>query len=134
MLPLHLLQGQYDSVVRFTSRVGGIVKAGEADPIPGSEDYRPLDEVFQLPDVTRPVIALQLSQFFIGYPLQGHALLSPESIEEMVGEKGDVILSLPEGRYGNREDVDAVVEIFSECTLFDLCTEILMGGGNHPET
>jgi hypothetical protein len=55
-----------------------------------------------------------------------------ETPQKMPREQGDVIASFHEGRQVDWDHVEAVKEVFTEATLFNLLKEILVGGCQDP--
>ena len=44
-----------------------------------------------------------------GYPLDLFLVLSAEFIKEMLGQQGNVFFSVPQGRHGDLDDIQAVI-------------------------
>ena len=47
---------------------------------------------------------------------------------KMPHEKGNILLSLSKGGDMDRDDIEAIVEVFSKFSIFDLLLQILIGG------
>src|SRR5262245_48058522 len=54
-------------------------------------------------------------------------------VDEVIDESVDVLRALTEGRYRDREDVQAVVEIVTEAFLVDHSAEVPIRGGDHTD-
>jgi len=75
----------------------------------------PLDDVPQFPNIAGPGVPEELIHCLLRY---GQLLFGSVTMEEISNEKRDVISSVPEGRYYQWNDIDAVVEIGAEPPLF----------------
>src|SRR5215470_18942295 len=51
--------------------------------------------------------------------------------DEVIDESVDVLPAFTDGRYRDREDVQAVVQILPEAARFDHAGEVAVGGGDH---
>ena len=85
-----------------------------------TEDDRALQDVLQLADVTGPRIGAQDLEGLGGQlrGLQPHAL--GDALQDVVGEHWDVAGSVSQWRDHNRQDVEAVEEVFTEPALSDI--------------
>ena len=63
----------------------------------------------------------------------GAAVLAAELGEEFAGQERNVLLALAQRRDEERDDVEAVEEIFAEVAVGDLLFEILVGGGDEAD-
>ena len=50
--------------------------------------------------------------------------------EQVGGEDGDVAVAFAQGRHGEADDVQAVVEVFAEFVFGDAAGEVVVGGGD----
>src|SRR4029077_5565024 len=85
------------------------------------ENYSALDHVFELADVSWPRVATECVEGLVGDQTNVPIHATRELVNEVMNERLDVLGSLPEGRYRDREDVEAVIEIVTEPL-----------GSNHP--
>ena len=98
-----------------------------------TENHRPFDTVFQLPDVARPMIAhenVNGSGRYSSYPLEIDRIIL---FNEVVCKKQDVRFAFAQWGHGDRENVQTVVEIFPEFSVPDFLLEISVCGGNYPD-
>jgi hypothetical protein len=58
------------------------------------------------------------------------AVLLAELLQEFLDEERDVLFALAQGRDEERDDVEAVEEVFAEVAAGDLFPEVLVGGGD----
>src|SRR5215469_11544142 len=73
-----------------------------------------LDNVAQFADVARPGVAHQYVDRIVGDFARPPAIGSRQLLQEMPSEKGDIFLSLPQGRHKEGNDIQAVEEIFAK--------------------
>src|SRR5262245_30306385 len=115
------------------SRRGLDPKRGERQPAAWRQNYGALDHILQLADVSRPRMATErlprLARDHIDAAVHAAGKLADEVIDENV----DVLRPLTEGRYRDREDVEAVVEIVTEAALFDHPGEIPVRRRDHTD-
>src|SRR6266403_5419531 len=78
------------------------------------EDHRTLDHVLELADVSRPRVATERIEAFAGDHIDLPIHAKGKLVDEVTGECLDVVRSLPKGRYRDREDVQAIVEIVTK--------------------
>ena len=56
-----------------------------------------------------------------------------EAIQEVVYQHRNVFRSFPERRHVKGHDIEAIEEIFSKKVVLDLCSEVLIRGGNNSD-
>src|SRR5437870_1060622 len=96
-----------------------------------SEEDRPANDVPELPHVPWPRVAQKdLSRRFRDFPARA-AELHAGFREKLVRQVKDVI-SLPEGRQGDPEFVQTVIDILAEPASTHLSLEGNVGGGDNP--
>ena len=100
------------------------------DHIRSGEDS-PANDVPELPHVPRPGIVFEDPSRRFRDPTAGAAELHAGLGEEPVREVEDVV-SLPEGRHGDREFAQAVVGILAEPARRHLSLDGDVGGGDDP--
>src|SRR5436309_28744 len=92
-----------------------------------SENHIALGQIFQLPDVARPVIFLQLGNTF----LRQHARAAIEGFvmpgDEIFTKLRNIFQPLPQRRQMYVHNIDAVEQIFTEITDGDLFFQITVG-------
>src|SRR5262245_21775876 len=94
------------------------------------QDQRTLHHVFELPDVSRPVVLDQrfhrlLADHLLGY-VRGLAL------EEVIHQEGDVVTTVTERRKFDGNDVETIEQVGAEASLGDFTLEVRVGGGHQP--
>src|SRR6185369_12161461 len=96
-------------------------------------DHRePLDDVAQLPDVSRPSVPRQ-ARHRLGGDLEPLAATVRVHPKEVLDEEGDVLRALAQRGHVNLDDGNAVVEVFPEPASLDLLPEVLVRGRDHPD-
>ena len=92
----------------------------------------PLDEVLQLPDVSRPVVVPEKLHDLRIRPGDLPVELAVEFIDKVAHERGDVLLALPQRRDVDRHDVEPVEEVLPEETFLHILLEVAVRGGHEP--
>ena len=85
---------------------------------PVGDDHGPLDDVFQLADVARPVVRLAAP----AAPRRRSARppcrpAAPYSFRKCCGQLGDVLRPLAQRRHGDRDDVEPIEQVLAEPAL-----------------
>ena len=76
---------------------------------------RPLDQVLELADVARPVVALEhLHRVDRDLAQRATSICSAVLLQEEVDQERDVLAPLAQRRQVDRDDVEAVVEVLAE--------------------
>ena len=107
---------------------GGRSPSGNLKRRARREDHCALDDVLQLPDVARPRIVHQ------GLHDGGRDGLDPpahppgELLSEMADQPRDVVTAFSQRRQHDREDVQAVVEVFAEAAVGDHSRQVAVRG------
>ena len=97
---------------------------------PLGQDHGPLDQIFELADITGPVI---LREGGHGLRWDCHDRLVHATrvlLCEVANEQGDVFRTAPQGRHDNRKHVEAVIEIAAKLFVGDQLGEIPVCGGH----
>ncbi len=89
-------------------------------------DERLLDEVFQLANIARPRIPSQKLQCLFAEFDTGASFLLQPFLEEMFGQERNILAAFTEWRENERNDVDAIVEVFSELRFSNKVIKILV--------
>ena len=97
------------------------------------EDQHALDHVLQFAHVAGPVVLLEGFERLFADLHARAAVLAAELGEEFADQERDVLLALAQRRHEERNDVEAVEEVFAEVALGDLLFEILVGGGDEAD-
>ena len=95
------------------------------------EDHHPFQEIFELTDVSRPVVRLQNGQGVRGdgdhrTSADNHANLP----QKMMHQRRDIGPALPQRRNMERNHVEAIVQIFTKVSFTDRFRKIHMRGGD----
>src|SRR5260370_5311149 len=87
-----------------------------------------LDGVFELANVSRPIVGFQARHRLRQDGLNGFFHRLTEALEEMAREEWDVVSALAQGRhlYGNH--AEAIIEVLAEATFRDLLFKIFVCG------
>ena len=96
------------------------------------QNGRPVQGVFKLPHVARPVVIDQRAHGSLRNLADRLLKFVADRSQEMKGECGNVVASISQGRRVNREDVDAVIQVLSEATFGYHSFEVLVGGRDEP--
>ena len=78
------------------------------------QDQQPLDDIAQLPDVARPVVALQRGQRVLADRPRRQAGGIGDPLQEVGGELGDVLAALAERRHAQRHHIQAMIQLLAE--------------------
>ena len=123
------------SVVRLLHRKGALVprreilgEVGHIDQPVVAQDEPVLDDVFQLPDVPRKVVA---HEDLHHRGRDSGDLLPPlraETPDEMLDQKGDVLAPVPERGEGQTDDRQAEVQVVPELPVADELGQLAVGG------
>ena len=100
----------------------------EAGP---AQDYRALDHVAQLANVSRPGVALEV---LLGVGSQAAHLtivLSVELLDERARQQRDVVLAVTQGRQVDREDVEPIEEVLAKLVRADRLRRHAVRRGDH---
>ncbi len=109
---------------------GDLREFGNRQFVTLAEDDSAEHGVFQLADIARPVVARDQRHGFRPDAANGAAFLCRETRQKPPGEIGDIIAALAQGRDGDGEDVEAIVEVFAEAALLHKFDQVLVGGGD----
>ena len=85
-----------------------------ADARPRAQHHRALDDVLQLADVARPAVVHQQVERLRLELDAGLAVLRAVLLEEVLRQRRNVVLALPQRRQVDVDDVQPVVEVLAE--------------------
>src|SRR5208337_1616853 len=96
----------------------------------GAHNYRSLDHVLQLPDVSRPAVADEGIHALLGdaFDVSVHAL--GEALDEMLHQQRDVLSPFAQCGNPDWEDIQPVKEIGTEFLFLNQSAEISIGGSD----
>src|SRR3989442_3083645 len=126
---------------RFHRRRGGRLVV--VRPLAEREDLRadvgrlgqqrhPLHHVGQLADVAGPAVRAQGVEPLRRQALARQVVLAARALEEVLGERRDVLAALAQRRNAHGEHGEPVIEVAAEPARADGLREVLVGGGDHP--
>jgi len=95
----------------------------------GGEGDGPLDDVLELADVPRPRVRDQGVEGGLSEALGRAAVAGPVLCEEVAGQQGDILGTLPQRRHLDGDDVEAVVEVLAERAGVHAGLWVAVGGG-----
>ena len=98
-----------------------------------TENDGPFDTVFKLPDISRPMIVHEHVRCRDGDAHNLLVHLLGVFLDEMIGQKDDIRLSLPQGRNDDGEDVQPIVEIFPKLSFSYERLQIPICCGDNPD-
>lgn len=98
-----------------------------------AQDDRALDDVLQFADVAWPGMAFEGFHASAGDAQDLHAVFAGEALAELIGQEGNILLVLAQGRDTNGHDVQAEIQILPEFFALDALFEVAVGGGNDPD-
>ena len=102
----------------------------DLDDVTGSKYHCPLDAVFQFTHVAGPGMAPQGG---FGSSRQAQARAAGSSTvcsQEVACQGGDILAALPQGRDQQREDVQAIEQVFAEQTFCHRVGDVAVRRGN----
>src|SRR5262249_43915087 len=107
-------------------------EVGQFEPALGGQDLRPLVEVLQLSYVRRPGVRGQPVQDVRTQRTHGLPHLRRVVHGEVPSEARDVLRPLSQGRQGDGEDVEPVIEVRAEAPLAHGSLEVAIRGRDQP--
>src|SRR6266536_6386180 len=110
----------------------GLGQGVDAEHLSGAEYNGALEHVFELPDIARPMIALEHRHRVRRHSSHVFAELLAELLEEMGDEERDVLAAVAQRRELDRNHVQAIEEILAEDTFLHRALEVTVGGGDEP--
>ncbi len=93
----------------------------------GFQNAGSFDDVFQFPNVARPVVSLKNIQDVRVYPFDLRIQLPIELTDEFFGESRQVFLSFPERRDANWEDIESIKQITPELSFLTKLSHVFIG-------
>jgi len=130
VLALDLLEGEPIGELRF-----GVADLGERDVEAGAggEDDRAFDEVLEFPDIAGPRPGHQGAKGVGRDGGDGPVHEAAVFADEVAGEGGDVLGMVAEGRGGEGEDFEAVIQVAAEEVVAHHLGEVAVGGGDEAD-
>ncbi len=107
-------------------------QVGNLDFLVVAKQRAPFDDVFELSDVSRPFVFHE-GPHRVRLDAE-HFLAEPRVVffEKMRDEQRNVLLSFPQGRQMNVNNVQSIEEVLSKQSLLNSRSQILIGGGHEP--
>ena len=97
------------------------------------QDQQPLDDIAQLADVARPVVALQGGQRVLADRPRRQAGGVGDAPQQVVGQLGDVLAALAERRHAQRHHVQPMEQLLAEAAGGDLLLQVARRRGEHAD-
>jgi hypothetical protein len=104
-----------------------------ADRAAVGEQQRALDHVAQLANVARPAVGLQAGQRGRGDARRRPARARRCRSGQLLGQPDDAGRALAQGRDGERDDREPVIEVEPEGAARDVGAEVAVGGGQEAD-
>src|SRR5258708_38361375 len=95
-------------------------------------DHGALNEVLQLPDIARPIVALEDFHRVIGDMVDHLALAFGELLNEVSGQQWDILFAFAQRRECDWKDIQAVVQIGAKFAFLDQPPKIVVSGSYPP--
>ena len=105
-------------------------QVGQGQRIALGHDHRLHQRIFQLADITRPVMGDQRVHDLGRDPADTLADLPVDALEKMLGQRPDVVAAIAQGRQADIDDMQAVIQILAEFPRLDPCRQIGIGRGD----
>ena len=119
--PRHFSRSHNQLVRRSTTQDGS-----------GRHDDAALDDILQLPDISRPVVLFQREHQFLRDLIDCFALLFGKPTDEMFRQQPDISSPFAERRNRDRKHAQAVIEVGAEFLLFHHTAQVLICRGDDP--
>ncbi len=116
----------------YPAGIQGLKNGSPADAPAGTCHYQPLHEIFQLPDISRPVVFHQQPDTLLRNS-NGLTVFLLEDLAKFLDQQGDILFPLPQGTQINGHHIQTVVEVLPEAAVPDLLPQVFIGGGNDPQ-
>jgi hypothetical protein len=100
--------------------------------VPARKNHGPLDDVLQLADVAGPRQPGERVEHGGGDHPDVLAVAPREALDEVPREQRDVLPPVPQRRNGDREDVQAIVQVGAKLAPLHHLPDVLVGGRDHP--
>src|SRR6267378_1137893 len=97
-----------------------------------ADNYRPLDDVLQFANVTRPRVRLKQFQAPFVYPANVLSRFPRVTIDEVLNQHRNILPSFPQRRHLDGKNVEPVKEVTPEYACSDSRLQVTIGGSNHP--
>src|SRR4030042_2660012 len=92
-----------------------------------------INDILQFADISRPGVGEENLDHFRRKTGDFFSSLAAEFLQEIRGQKGNIIFSLTKGGNENGNDIESVIKILPESALLHLFSQILIGRSNHPD-
>jgi len=94
-----------------------------------AEHESPFDHILQFAHIAGPVVGHQERKRLRGDARNLLVLQIVEAADELPGQQGNILYAAAQRRQFNADDIDAVIEVFTESALAGLLCQIAVGGG-----
>jgi hypothetical protein len=104
----------------------------DSESIGIAEDHRCLNHLLQLADISRPVVGRKhLQGLLVHIPNRFVLIFLSGKLDEVRDEQRDILPPFAQGRYFDREGLQAVIKILTKCACSDGGFEVAIRGRNH---
>ena len=104
-----------------------------ADHIAWREYDRALEYVLQLANIARPDVSSHRLDRLVRQPFERNSVVDCHACQKMLGQDLDVLGSLGEWHRFEWDDIDAIIQVFSEATFRDCSLKIAIGRGDEAD-
>ena len=91
----------------------------QSDQVPVDEGHGPFDDIFQFPDIPRPVVLLQGGRRFRTQGAGEMILRFARFFQKVLDQQRDIFHAFPQGGEMDRDDIEPIVEILSKLPGFN---------------
>ena len=106
---------------------------GGGDPPPAGEHDHAFHHVLQFPDISRPRVAGEPLYGLVGKPDRRDSIFRAVGFHKNGDQKRDVLPARAQRRHYNFDHLQPEVEILPKRALPNRLSQILVGGGEHPD-
>ena len=99
----------------------------QSEAIAGRGNHGALDDVFQFPDISGPLLLPEDGNLALSHPQWLTTKLDAKFPQEMISKRCYVVDTLTQWRYLHRKDAEAVEQVFSKSPGLDLVEQIPIG-------
>ena len=92
---------------------------GQPDQLAVDKGHGPFNDIFQFPDIPRPVIVLQRRRSFRTQGAGGMILRCARFFQKVFDQQRDIFPAFPQGGEMDRDDIEPVVKIFAKLPGFN---------------
>ncbi len=105
----------------------------QSDQLSLDQGDGPFDNIFQFPNIPRPVVLLQRGRSFRTQGAGEMILRFARFFQKVLDQQRDIFHTFPQGRQMDRDDVEPVVKVFTEFLGFYQFRQVSVGGRDDPD-